>query len=133
MLTTPCDLASNEDHPASFAILVVDDVPSYRAVLELALAGPGRDVVAVDNVKSASELMRVRQFGLVISDYAMPGGTGIDLLREIRRTDSVQPFVLMSSDLPADVARVATLEDAFLVDKNGGLSELTALLEAIER
>jgi DNA-binding response OmpR family regulator len=132
MLTTTRDQASNENDPASFAILVVDDVPSYRTVLELALAGPGRDIVSVSNVDSASELMGIRRFGLVISDYSMPGGTGIDLLRKIRRTDRVQPFVLMSSDLPANVARVAALEDAFLVDKNGGLAELTALLEAIE-
>jgi CheY-like chemotaxis protein len=120
------------DAEASLVILVVEDSASYRAVLELALAGPGREIVGVGNVAEALELVRTRRFGLVISDYAMPGGTGIDLLREIRRTDGIQPFVLVSSDLPADAARIAALGDAYLVDKNGGIDELNALLDAIE-
>jgi CheY-like chemotaxis protein len=120
------------DGEESFTILIVEDSPSYRAVLEVALAGPGREIVAVDNVGEALERFRACRFGLVISDYAMPGGTGIDLLREIRRADGIQPFVLLSGDLPADAARVAALGDAYLVDKNGGIAELIALLEAIE-
>jgi CheY-like chemotaxis protein len=98
----------------------------------VALAGPRREIVAVDNVAEALELFRTCRFGLVISDYEMPVGTGIDLLREIRRVDGIQPFVLLSGDLPADAARVAALGDAYLVDKNGGIAELIALLEAIE-
>jgi CheY-like chemotaxis protein len=80
------------DAEASLVILVVDDSASYRAVLEIALAGPGREIVGVGNVAEALELVRTRRFGLVISDYAMPGGTGIDLLREIRRADAIQPY-----------------------------------------
>jgi hypothetical protein len=38
----------------------------------------------------------------------------------------------MSSELPAEAARVAALGDAYVVDKNGGIAELSALLDAIE-
>jgi DNA-binding response OmpR family regulator len=120
------------DAEGSLSILVVDDTASYRALLELALAGPGREIVGAGSLTEAIALVRARRFALVISDYAMPGGTGIDLLREIRRTDGIQPFVLMSSELPADAARIAALGDAYVVDKNGGIAELTALLDAID-
>lgn len=123
---------TDNDAEGSLVILIVDDTPSYRAVLQLALAGPGREIVGVDNAAEAFELVRTRRFGLVISDYSMPGGTGIDLLRQIRRADGIQPFVLMSSELPAEAARVAALGDAYVVEKKGGIAELTALLEAIE-
>jgi two-component system chemotaxis response regulator CheY len=133
MLATTCDRDPTEsDAEGSLLILVVDDTPSYRAVLELALAAPGREIVGVDNVADALELVRARRFALVIGDYAMPGGTGIDLLRQIRRADGIQPFVLMSSELPAEAARVAALGNAYVVEKKGGIAELTALLEAIE-
>lgn len=134
MLTRTFDRDPSAGRPERvLSILVVDDAASYRAVLELALAGPGREIVGVASVAEALELIRARRFGLVISDYAMPGGTGIDLLREIRRADGIQPFVLVSSELPADAARVAALGDAYLVDKSGGIAELSALLDAIER
>jgi DNA-binding response OmpR family regulator len=123
---------THDDAGGSLLILVVDDTPSYRAVLELELAGPGREILGAGNFTGAIELVRARRFGLVISDYAMPGGNGIDLLREIRRADSIQPFVLMSSELPADAARIAALGDAYVVDKSGGIAELSALLAAIE-
>jgi DNA-binding response OmpR family regulator len=123
---------TEDDVAQTLLILVVDDAASYRAILEVALAGPGREIVGVDNAADAFELVRTRPFALVISDYAMPGGTGIDLLRAIRRADGIQPFVLMSSDLPADAARVAVLGDAYVVDKRGGIEELCALLDAIE-
>jgi DNA-binding response OmpR family regulator len=133
MLATTFDRGPiDRDAEGSLLILIVDDTPSYRAVLELALAVPGREIVGVDNATEAFELVRTRRFGLVISDYAMPGGTGIDLLRQIRRADGIQPFVLMSSELPAEAARVAALGDAYVVEKKGGIAELTALLEAIE-
>jgi CheY-like chemotaxis protein len=132
MIATTFDRDPMEGAGETLSILVVDDVASYRAVLELALAGPGREIVGVGSLREAIEFVRARPFALVISDYAMPGGTGIDLLREIRRADGIQPFVLMSSELPAEAARVAALGDAYVVDKNGGIAELSALLDAID-
>jgi CheY-like chemotaxis protein len=132
MIATTFDRDPTEDAGDSLSILVVDDTASYRAVLELALAGPGREIVGAASLAEAIELVRARPFALVISDYAMPGGTGIDLLREIRRSDAIQPFVLMSSELPAEAARVAALGDAYVVDKSDGVGELSALLDAID-
>jgi DNA-binding response OmpR family regulator len=121
-----------EEAGGALSILVVDDTASYRAVLELALAGPGREIVGAAGFSEALALVRSRPFALVISDYAMPGGTGLDLLREIRRSDAIQPFVLMSGDLPAEAARVAVLGDVYVVDKRDGIGELSALLDAID-
>jgi hypothetical protein len=38
----------------------------------------------------------------------------------------------LSGDLATDAARIVSLENAYLVDKYGGIAELSVLLEAIE-
>ena len=57
--------------------LVVDDDDRLRHTLSLLLRTAGTEVVAAADVPGAAEVLRARDIDLVISDGAMPGGSGV--------------------------------------------------------
>ena len=116
----------------TLAILVVDDSPGYLGVLVTGLSGPGRVVIGVDSVTEALPLVRGQSFDLIVSDFSMPGLSGLDLLGIVRVLRPEQPFVLSSADLPPDAALIAERHDAWVIAKSDALVELVALLEATE-
>jgi CheY-like chemotaxis protein len=116
----------------SLSILVVDDTPSYLAVLVEALAGPGRIVTGADSVSRALPLVREQSFDLIVSDFSMPGLSGIDFLGIVRLLYPSQAFILSSADLPTDAALIAERNDAWVIAKSDALVELVALLAATE-
>jgi DNA-binding NtrC family response regulator len=66
-------------------ILVVDDdTPFVGQHLKLILGDDGYDVEIQGDSRTALERLRTRQFGLLITDYKMPGINGMDLLSTVR-------------------------------------------------
>lgn len=116
----------------SRSILVVDDSPTYLATLVETLGGPGRKVTAVSSVGEALPLVREKSFDLIVSDFQMPGLSGLDFLGIVRLLHPSQAFILSSADLPSDAALIAERNDAWVVAKAEALVELVALLEASE-
>jgi signal transduction histidine kinase len=65
-------------------ILLVDDHHDTCTALEKLLVRRGHLVAATHNVRSAMEAAVRNQFDLLISDVALPDGTGIDLMMQLR-------------------------------------------------
>ncbi|WP_437185227.1 HD domain-containing phosphohydrolase [Planctomicrobium sp. SH668] len=66
-------------------ILIADDDPSTIDLLKNALESFGYQVtVAVDGTE-ASQLLRTGKFRILISDWQMPGKTGIEICKELRQ------------------------------------------------
>jgi len=63
------------------AILVVDDDPGFRRLLETILSGEGYVVAIAGSVGEAIRAARGRKFELVISDLRLPDGEGLMVLR----------------------------------------------------
>ncbi|MCC6247893.1 MAG: nitrogen regulation protein NR(I) [Rubrivivax sp.] len=88
-------------------IWVVDDDQSIRFVLEKALA---REQLAVKSFGSARDVLAALDAGeapqVLVSDIRMPGGSGIDLLAEVKRRQPGLPVIIMTafSDLDSAVA-----------------------------
>ena len=82
-------------------VLHVDD---DRALLELAqnfLKQSGDLIVdTAISGKVAHRMLGEQHYDAIVSDYAMPGCNGIDLLRHVRRTDERTPFLFFSDQLP---------------------------------
>jgi DNA-binding NtrC family response regulator len=74
--------------------LVVDDDESLRRITELQLEEAGYDVITAANGEEALERMESESPELVITDWRMPGLSGLDLLKKIRES-SPQTTVLM--------------------------------------
>jgi two-component system NtrC family response regulator len=66
-------------------ILVVDDDPSLRRVLEYNLAKEGYAVVTAESGEQALALLDAERIDLLITDIKMPGMDGMDLLRRARQ------------------------------------------------
>ncbi len=65
-------------------VLVADDEPGIRELLVWELESQGCDVVAVGDGASAIELVRVREFDLIVSDIRMPKVDGLGVLKAVK-------------------------------------------------
>ena len=76
--------------------LVADDEPSVRATVRRLLERRGATVVVAADGNEAEARLRDEQFSLVITDVAMPGATGWEVLSIARATQPGVRVVLMS-------------------------------------
>ncbi len=77
-------------------ILIVDDNPSILDYIEDILDGTGHTVVKCSNGVSAMEMFFSETFDLVISDLAMPGMDGFELVSEIRVLYPDMPVIIVT-------------------------------------
>jgi two-component system, cell cycle response regulator len=68
-------------------ILVADDDATSRLIVKAALHSLGHDAQIVDDGEQAWAAFRTEQPDVVISDWMMPGLTGLELCRNIREDD----------------------------------------------
>jgi signal transduction histidine kinase/DNA-binding response OmpR family regulator len=66
-------------------VLLVEDEPDSREILEHVLTTAGATVEPAGSVQAALELFKASPHGVVVSDIGMPGQDGYDLIRAIRR------------------------------------------------
>ena len=87
-------------------IWVVDDDQSIRFVLEKALAREQLAVRSFSNPRDVLAALRDEQPQVLISDIRMPGGTGIDLLAQVKQRHPDLPVIIMTaySDLDSAVS-----------------------------
>jgi CheY-like chemotaxis protein len=70
----------------TLSILVVDDDADARDLISTALRHAGAQVMPAASARDALELLQTSTPDIVVSDIAMPNGTGYDLVRQIRAT-----------------------------------------------
>nr|HID58048.1 response regulator [Desulfobacterales bacterium] len=73
----------SEDH---FTLLIAEDDPVSRKILETTLTKAGYEVVSVENGRKAFELFKERFFPIVLTDWVMPEMDGLELCRAIRES-----------------------------------------------
>ena len=115
-------------------LLVAEDDPGLRSVLERALKRNGYVVDAVANGDRALVHLRSYDYDAVVLDWRMPGIPGVEVVREVRRRGTQVPILMLTArDATAD--RVEGLDagaDDYLV-KPFQLAELLARLRALQR
>lgn len=67
-----------------FKILVIDDSPIYRKLVEQALAGQPHPILFAKDGREALKLFAVHQPAIVITDWSMPDISGPELCQRIR-------------------------------------------------
>ncbi len=85
------------------SILVVDDEPAQRQLLRATLEKT-YSVVSAAKGEEALLLLKSRTFDLVITDQKMPGISGIDLLRWIKKTTPETPVIVLTAYGKIDTA-----------------------------
>lgn len=89
-------------------ILVVDDDARLRDLLVRFLTKEGFRVTAAEDAAAARERMRALAFDLIVMDVMMPGETGMELTRSLRKIGDV-PILMLTAVGDAD-ARIEGLE-----------------------
>ena len=71
-------------------VLVVEDDPSIRYLLEVVLSADGHQVVQAETAREALEYLRRETPDLIVLDVVMPGMDGLTLLGRIRAVRRVR-------------------------------------------
>ncbi len=98
-------------------ILIVDDELSMREFLQILLGKEGHETLTAANGNEAVKLVRDIEIDLVISDIRMPEINGLDLLKEVKKKDSLIPVIMITA--------YASPEDAVLAMKGGAFDYIT--------
>jgi len=119
-MSTPLDLLLVEDNDDDAQLLLV----------KLRRAGYDPQYVRVDSEAGMREALYERDWQIVVSDFAMPGFSGLKALSILREQDTDTPFILVSGTVGEEIAVEAMRSGAndYIMKEN-----LTRLIPAIER
>jgi DNA-binding NtrC family response regulator len=78
-------------------ILIVDDDPGQRSLLDSFLRSQKFETVLADSGRLALETLRAGKFDMMISDVRMPGLTGLETLRLARKEHATLPVLLVTA------------------------------------
>jgi len=99
-------------------------------MLRKALERSGYSVDEAPDGTAAIEKVRSRRYQLVLSDLKLPAASGIDVLREAKRTEPTLPVILVTAYGSVEEAVTAMKEGAFdFIQKPVDLDHLKLLLE----
>ena len=106
-------------------VLVVDDEPDIRELLELTLVRMGLDVLAVSSIGEAKEQLKEGRYDLCLTDMRLPDGEGLELVRHISGLRADLPVAVITAYGSAENAVAALKAGAFdYVSKPVGLEQL---------
>jgi len=93
------------------------------------------DVVAVNGVNHALDILKTRSFDLVVSDYEMGDGNGLDILNFVNRAHPETPVIIITAFGSKDMAIKTINSRVFgFLEKPFELYEVQALVErALEK
>jgi two-component system, NtrC family, response regulator PilR len=117
--------------PRDHQVLVVDDEPDIRELLELTLLKMGLGVTSVPTIAEAKERLKDGRFQLCLTDMRLPDGEGLELVRHISSLRSDLPVAVITAFGSAENAVAALKAGAFdYVSKPVGLEQLRALVRS---
>ena len=99
-------------------ILVIDDEPSIRDLLDTLLSRKGYDVILTDSGQKGLEVFRRARPDVVVLDLKMPGMDGLTVLQQVRSLNPKQPvIVLTGAGTPETEQQVRALGVTEFVEK----------------
>jgi two-component system response regulator PilR (NtrC family) len=78
-------------------VLVIDDEPDIRELLNLTLSRMGLDVTTVEDLASARRALRDGEFSFCLTDMRLPDGNGLDLVEEISESHPNLPTAVITA------------------------------------
>jgi two-component system response regulator PilR (NtrC family) len=117
--------------PAERRVLVVDDEPDIRELLELTLTKMGLGVDAVGSVAEAKERLKDARYDLCLTDMRLGDGEGLEVVRHITTLAADLPVAVITAYGSTENAVAALKAGAFdYVSKPVGLEQLRALVKS---
>ena len=117
--------------PGAQRVLVVDDEPDIRELLELTLSKMGLGVDSAGSIGEAKERLRATRYQLCLTDMRLPDGEGVELVRHIAGLAADLPVAVITAYGSAENAVAALKAGAFdYVSKPVGLAQLRTLVKS---
>jgi two-component system phosphate regulon response regulator PhoB len=117
-------------------ILVADDELYIRRLLTQKLTEAGLNVVAAADAPAAVELARQHLPDLMVVDYRMPGGTGMDVIRTLRedpRTRTIPAIMLTARAYLIPREELDSIAILGLIAKPFSMRDLLRRVESVVR
>lgn len=76
-------------------VLLIEDDESFRQAVALMLEDRGVEITEAKDANEAAHFLSTIDFDLVITDFRLPGPSGVDIVRSIRKRDGEHPRVIV--------------------------------------
>jgi len=122
------------DNLDDMRVLVAEDDPGLRELLQSGLAERGYQVDAVERGDDAIEQLKHYDYDVAVLDWRMPGKLGIEVVEWVRRNKRPTGIIMLTAkDAPPDRVRgLDTGADDYVV-KPFNFDELLARIRALQR
>lgn len=77
-------------------ILVIDDEPAVRQIIEIHLRSSGYDVHSVDTCAEGIQLATTKNFNLILCDIKLPDKSGIEVIKALKDKNIDVPLIVVS-------------------------------------
>ena len=102
---------------ASKSVLIVDDEAPIREMIAVALEMAGYECLEAENAQQAHAMILDRKPDMVLLDWMMPGTSGIDLARRLRKDE-------VTADIPLIMLTAKTDEDNKIKGLDAGVDDV---------
>lgn len=111
------------------SVLIVDDEPDIRELLNITLSRMGLDTYSAENLAEARQLIAEMQPGLCLTDMKLPDGNGISLVEHIQSEYPHIPVAMITAHGSVETAITALKSGAFdFISKPIELERLRSLV-----
>ena len=112
-------------------VLVIDDEPDIRELLEITLIRMGLDVVCAEDYTRATRFLQTQTFDFCLTDMKLPDGDGISLVEYIQQNIPNLPVAVITAHGNMELAIKAMKAGAYdFVSKPVSLDKLRNLIES---
>ncbi len=125
------DEGPSADPARPLEVLLVDDDAGARASARDMLIELGHNVTEAQGGEQALELLRTRQFDLLVADFAMPGMNGAELADAATRLMPDLPIVFVTGYAGDDMLRSWIARGCRIVEKPFSLEKIAAVLRRV--
>ena len=80
-------------------ILIIEDEPDIRKTLEYNISREGYEVTSASSLSEARQSLELSSFSLLLLDFMLPDGSGLDLFRELKqdKSKSSMPVIILTA------------------------------------
>ncbi|MFP5206969.1 MAG: sigma-54-dependent transcriptional regulator [Acidobacteriota bacterium] len=94
-------------------VLVIDDEPGMRRILDVNLRRDGHTVVEAEGAADGIDLLKREDFDVVLTDQKMPDGSGTDVLRAAQEDDPTTSVIFLTAVGTVELAVESIRQGAF--------------------
>ena len=127
--------AARADQGRAGMVLIVEDDPEVRELLELTLKDAGHRATAVPDGHAAVEIVSrgALRPDLVLADYNLPNGmNGLEVTAKLREVVHHRlPSIILTGDISTATLRDIARQDCILLHKPVKMTELTQIIQTL--